>query len=155
MSRVMSALVTLSANRPPIQRRSVRPAPRRVARLRVEELDARVVPSLNWGTTALDLFGTDLGAAVTPNGNFFASDGFDIDRSASNTLVEYNYAHDNQGGGVLLTGAVDSVIRFNIFENNGQGALTFYGKAPSRNTATLGSTVVLLAAPMPRMLRRR
>jgi parallel beta-helix repeat protein len=70
-------------------------------------------------------------------------EGFDIDRSARNTTVEYNYAHDNQGGGVLLTGATDSVIRFNIFENNGQGALTFYGKAPSKNTSFHNNTVFI------------
>jgi parallel beta-helix repeat protein len=70
-------------------------------------------------------------------------EGFDIDRSARNTVVEYNYAHDNQGGGVLLTGATDSVIRFNVLENNGQGALTFYGKAPSKNTSFYNNTVYL------------
>jgi hypothetical protein len=70
-------------------------------------------------------------------------EGFDIDRNAVDTIVEYNYSHDNQGGGVLLTGARSSTIRFNIFENNGQGALTFYGKAPSTSTTFSNNTVYI------------
>jgi hypothetical protein len=70
-------------------------------------------------------------------------EGFDIDRGAVSTTVEYNYAHDNAGGGVLLTGAKSSVIRFNILENNGQGALTFYGKAPSTSTSFYNNTIYI------------
>lgn len=80
-------------------------------------------------------------------------EGFDIDRSARNVTLEYNYAHDNQGGGVLLTGARDSVIRFNIFENNGQGALTFYGKAPSTNTSFYNNTVYLSKSSKAKVVR--
>jgi photosystem II stability/assembly factor-like uncharacterized protein len=36
---------------------------------------------LTWSPTQLSLFGNDIGADVTPNGQFFASDGFDIDKS--------------------------------------------------------------------------
>jgi parallel beta-helix repeat protein len=68
---------------------------------------------------------------------------FDIDRSSVDTVLEYNYAHDNAGGGVLLTGATNSTIRFNILENNGQGALTFYGKAPSTKTSFYNNTVYI------------
>jgi parallel beta-helix repeat protein len=78
---------------------------------------------------------------------------FDIDRSARNVTLEYNYAHDNQGGGVLLTGARDSVIRFNILENNGQGALTFYGKAPSTNTSFYNNTVYLSRSAKAKVVR--
>ncbi len=39
-----------------------------------------VTPTLSWKSTSLDLFGTTIGASATPNGNFFASDGFDLDR---------------------------------------------------------------------------
>lgn len=80
-------------------------------------------------------------------------EGFDIDRSARDTVLEYNYAHDNQGGGVLLTGATDSTIRFNIFENNGQGALTFYGKAPSKNTSFYNNTVYLSRSSAAKVVR--
>src|SRR5205823_3985939 len=38
--------------------------------------------SLTWHFTSLSLFGHDIGANVTPNGNFFVSDGFDLKRSA-------------------------------------------------------------------------
>jgi hypothetical protein len=78
---------------------------------------------------------------------------FDIDRGARNVVIEYNYGHDNQGGGVLLTGAKDSVIRFNILENNGQGALTFYGKAPSSNTSFYNNTVYLSKASKAKVVR--
>lgn len=80
-------------------------------------------------------------------------EGFDIDRAARDTVLEYNYSHDNQGGGVLLTGATDSVIRFNIFENNGQGALTFYGKAPSRNTSFFNNTLYLSRSSKAKVVR--
>jgi parallel beta-helix repeat protein len=80
-------------------------------------------------------------------------EGFDIDRSARNTVLEYNYAHDNQGGGVLLTGATDSVIRFNILENNGQGALTFYGKAPSKNTSFYNNTIYISKSSKAKVVR--
>lgn len=80
-------------------------------------------------------------------------EGFDIDRSARNVTLEYNYAHDNQGGGVLLTGARDSVIRFNILENNGQGALTFYGKAPSTNTSFYNNTIFLSKSSKAKVVR--
>ncbi len=80
-------------------------------------------------------------------------EGFDIDRSAVNTTLEYNYAHDNRGGGVLLTGAKNSVIRFNILQNNGQGALTFYGKAPSTNTRFYNNTVYISRASGSKVVR--
>ena len=80
-------------------------------------------------------------------------EGFDIDRSARNVTLEYNYAHDNEGGGVLLTGARDSVIRFNILENNSQGALTFYGKAPSTNTSFYNNTIYLSKSSKAKVVR--
>ena len=80
-------------------------------------------------------------------------EGFDIDRSAVDTTLEYNSAHDNAGGGVLLTGAKNSVIRFNILENNGQGALTFYGKAPSTNTSFYNNTVYISRASGAKVVR--
>ncbi|WP_375387218.1 right-handed parallel beta-helix repeat-containing protein [uncultured Amnibacterium sp.] len=80
-------------------------------------------------------------------------EGFDIDRASVDTVLEYNYAHDNQGGGVLLTGAKNSTIRFNILENNGQGALTFYGKAPSTNTAFYNNTVYVSRASKAKIVR--
>src|SRR5688572_3462477 len=51
-------------------------------RLGLEELEPRTVP-VSWNTTSLSLFGDDIGAGVTPNGNFFASDGFNLRRSVN------------------------------------------------------------------------
>src|SRR5437762_5501680 len=48
---------------------------------RLEELEPRTLLSLAWQSTNPGLFGYDFGACVTPNGYFFASDGFDIHRS--------------------------------------------------------------------------
>jgi hypothetical protein len=63
-------------------RRSNRCARRQAAsRLHLEQLEPRLTPALNWHSTSLSLFGTDIGVNVTPNGQFFASDGFDILRS--------------------------------------------------------------------------
>ena len=54
--------------------------------------------------------------------------GFDIDYSCINSVIEYNYAHDNYGAGLLLCGVdwafgepatVNSVVRYNHFANNG------------------------------------
>jgi hypothetical protein len=54
-------------------------------------------------------------------------DGFDMDGAVTNSVEEYNYSHDNYGGGVGgWMGTVGSqgwgpnVIRFNISENDGQ-----------------------------------
>lgn len=52
-------------------------------------------------------------------------EGFDIDDSTSAVVMEGNYAHDNEGGGVLICGARDSDIRFNVFENDGGGEIVF------------------------------
>jgi hypothetical protein len=49
----------------------------------------------------------------------------DLDRSATHAVVQYNYAHDNQGGGVLICAASNSHIRFNILQNNGRAAVVF------------------------------
>lgn len=51
-------------------------------RLGLEELEPRTVP-VSWNATSLSLFGHDIGAGVTPNGHFFASDGFDLKRSVN------------------------------------------------------------------------
>ncbi|HEX8427879.1 right-handed parallel beta-helix repeat-containing protein [Hymenobacter sp.] len=62
--------------------------------------------------------------------------GFDLDGGCTNSVLQYNYSHDNDGPGYLLTQYAeappmhDLVIRYNISENDGrrggQGALTFW-----------------------------
>ena len=52
-------------------------------------------------------------------------DGFDLDGGVSNSVMQYNYAHDNVGIGFLICGCVDfyrmsnNVVRYNISENDG------------------------------------
>ena len=52
--------------------------------------------------------------------------GFDLDQNVSNSIVQYNYAHDNDGAGYLLAQSVASdahranVVRFNISQNDGR-----------------------------------
>ena len=51
--------------------------------------------------------------------------GFDLDGGVTNSVMQYNYSHDNDGGGFLLgqyAGArpwSNNAVRFNIGENNG------------------------------------
>lgn len=61
--------------------------------------------------------------------------GFDLDGGITNSLLQYNYSHDNDGAGYLL-GQYDNarpwlnnIIRFNISENDGrtnEGGITLF-----------------------------
>jgi hypothetical protein len=68
---------------------------------------------------------------------------FDIDRSAVSTVVQYNYAHDNQGGGVMTCGARSARIRFNILQNNGRAAVVFTCPQWTRNTSVYNNTIYI------------
>ena len=68
-------------------------------------------------------------------------EGIDIDIDAKDTLVQYNYLHDNEGGGILFCGSTNTVARFNILQNNQQGAFTFIGSIPSKTTTIYNNTV--------------
>jgi hypothetical protein len=52
--------------------------------------------------------------------------GFDLDQNVSDSIVQYNYSHDNDGAGFLLAQSVASdaharnVVRFNISQNDGR-----------------------------------
>lgn len=80
-------------------------------------------------------------------------EGFDIDSSTKNVVLEYNYAHDNQGGGVLFCGSRDAVARFNIFENNTKSAFAFIGNHPAKNTSIYNNTVYNSARSKSRIVR--
>lgn len=64
-------------------------------------------------------------------------DGFDLDGGVSNSVMQYNYAHDNAGAGFLLcqfSGArpwTSNVVRYNISQNDGRkgsyGGITLEG----------------------------
>lgn len=60
-------------------------------------------------------------------------EGLDVDKFARDVIVEANYVHDNQGGGILICHAVNTGIRFNIFENNTRAEIVFTTSVPSKN----------------------
>jgi hypothetical protein len=63
--------------------------------------------------------------------------GFDSDYKSINTIIQYNYSHDNEWGAALLTGGPASsggfndgtVIRYNLFVNNKHHAIKTSGNA--------------------------
>ncbi len=69
--------------------------------------------------------------------------GIDVDVSAMNTVVQDNYVHDNEGGGILLCGSNDTSVRFNVLENNQRGAFTFIGSIPATKTRIYNNTVYI------------
>jgi hypothetical protein len=88
-------------------------------------------------------------------------DGFDLDQNVSNSLLQYNYSHNNGGpgfldySGVLNSAHTGNVLRYNISENDAganDGAVTVGGYVLSdsiyNNTifvsASAGRTVVAL-----------
>jgi len=63
--------------------------------------------------------------------------GFDSDYKSKNTILQYNYSHDNDYGGILLTGGPASsngfndgtIIRYNLFVNNRNHQIRTSGNA--------------------------
>jgi len=63
--------------------------------------------------------------------------GFDSDYKSKNTIFQYNYAHHNEYGDMLITGGPPSaggfndgtIIRYNVFYNNGHHGLRISGVA--------------------------
>lgn len=67
---------------------------------------------------------------------------FDLDASTKNITVQYNYAHDNEGGALMFCGGVsDSTVRYNIFENNGKAAITFTCYKAPKNIKIYNNTI--------------
>lgn len=64
-----------------------------------------------------------------------------VDASTRNVVVEYNYVHDNRGGGILFCGSLNASARFNILENNKRSAFAFIGTYPAKKTAIYNNTV--------------
>ncbi len=64
--------------------------------------------------------------------------GFDLDQNTSNSTLQYNYSHDNDGAGFLLAHSPDNynhsgnTIRYNVSENdsrkNSNGAIVIWGR---------------------------
>lgn len=76
-------------------------------------------------------------------GNTKDGGGFDLDGGCSNSILQYNYSHDNYGAGYLMAiysgspVAKNNVIRYNISENDGRkndyGGIhlwSYYGTTP-------------------------
>jgi len=87
----------------------------------------------------------------TPDG-----DGFDLDGGVTNSVVQYNYSHDNDGVGFLLCsykGAPhewrNNIVRFNISDNDGRArqaniAIAFSTDEPELADAELYNNTVLV-----------
>lgn len=64
--------------------------------------------------------------------------GFDLDQNTRNAVVQYNYSHDNDGPGYLLSQSLNNsnhsgnTVRYNVSENdarrNGTGAIVIWGR---------------------------
>ncbi|QTH41501.1 hypothetical protein J4772_28810 [Cohnella sp. LGH] len=63
--------------------------------------------------------------------------GFNLDMDSKDSIVQYNYSHDNEGGFVLLVdapnvngvenGSENSIVRYNISQNDRKHLITFAG----------------------------
>ena len=81
--------------------------------------------------------------------------GFDLDQNVSNSVVQYNYSHDNDGAGYLLAQepATDAhsgnVVRYNISQNDGRantyGGIHVWGRV--RNAEIYNNTIFISASP--------
>lgn len=79
-------------------------------------------------------------------------EGFDADWNSRNTLIQYNYSHDNDGGFVLICnegsqpaeesiGNSGTIVRYNISENDRTRGITLSG--PVKNAQVYNNTVYL------------
>ena len=80
--------------------------------------------------------------------------GFNFDQNTSNSIMQFNYSHDNDGHGFMLAHNVDSaahtgnVIRYNVSQNdgrkNGTGGIRIFGRITDaeiyQNTVSLTAT---------------
>jgi hypothetical protein len=83
-------------------------------------------------------------------------DGFDLDGGMTNSILQYNYSHDNDGYGILVcnySGAPhpqrNNTVRFNISQNDGRkkqvnAAIAFWtDDPPVENTELYNNTVLM------------
>src|SRR5262245_42803489 len=77
--------------------------------------------------------------------------GFDFDWDTTNSVMQYNYSHDNYGPGYLLCAQYhkgdSNTVRYNISQNdgrtNGRGAIQLYGNITN---ARIHNNVVYITA---------
>ena len=82
--------------------------------------------------------------AGTPDGG-----GFNSDWQCKNTIIQYNYSHDNAYGGQLICrdGGIENsfndstIIRYNVYVNNGHHVLRVSG--PATNSLIYNNTIYL------------
>lgn len=76
-------------------------------------------------------------------------EGYDSDWNSRNTLIQYNYSHDNDGGFLLIcnegaqrsvdsAGNIGTIVRYNISQNDGHRGITISG--PVQNTFIYNNT---------------
>lgn len=79
-------------------------------------------------------------------------DGFDLDAGIVNSVMQYNYSHDNDGAGYLLCHGEgyrsfsNNIVRYNISQNDGRrhryGAVTVYnGTTAMKNCHIFNNTI--------------
>jgi hypothetical protein len=78
--------------------------------------------------------------------------GFDADWNTQNTIIQYNYSHDNHGGFVMMCdngdvkppgniGNIGTIVRYNISQNDGFRTFTFSG--PDKNELIYNNTIYI------------
>jgi hypothetical protein len=86
-------------------------------------------------------------------------EGFDLDGGVSDSVLQYNYAHDNQGMGFLVCACVESyemhnnVVRYNVSQNDGTtgqpNALEVLGGEPFSNLEVFNNSFYSAAGGGP------
>ena len=70
-------------------------------------------------------------------------EGFDIDDLTTDVVLEGNHAHDDAGGGLLICGAQDAVVRHNVFEHDGAGEIVFSCPTQRSGVRIVGNTIAV------------
>ena len=85
-------------------------------------------------------------------------DGFDLDGDTQNSVLQYNYSHDNDAAGYLIcefSGAANAnsnnTVRYNISENDGRkrnyGAIHFYNAGIGLQNCEVYNNTIFTSAP--------
>jgi hypothetical protein len=85
-----------------------------------------------------------MGPVGTPAAGACDWDGYDLDGSVTNSTLQYNWSHDNYGGGFLafIEGTWGgNTTRYNISQNDGQGLLMGGSSASATDVAIYGNTL--------------
>jgi len=93
------------------------------------------------GTSAIEIYNSD-DVKVQYNETFGTVkkaagadyNGIDTDRASTNTIVQYNYVHDN-GDGILICQLAfgDSIVRYNLLVNNSRHGINLHSDSSATN----------------------